>query len=117
MRIVAATNRVLRKEVAAGRFRADLYFRLNAIPVKILPLRERREDILPLGRHFLAYHMALAGRPITLAPEAECSLVNYFWPGNLRELENVIERSVVMSGTEVLTPDAFALEGNMGRSG
>jgi DNA-binding NtrC family response regulator len=113
VRIVAATNRVLRNEVAAGRFRADLYFRLNVIPVKIAPLRERREDILPLARHFLAYYTALAGRPITLSPEAERSLVNYLWPGNVRELENVIERSVVMSGAEVLTPDAFALEGNI----
>ena len=66
VRIVAATNRVLRNEVAAGRFRADLYFRLNVIPVKIAPLRERREDILPLARHFLAYYTAQAGRPITL---------------------------------------------------
>ena len=113
VRIVAATNRVLRNEVAAGRFRADLYFRLNVIPVKIAPLRERREDILPLARHFLAYYTALAGRPVTLSPEAERSLVNYSWPGNVRELENVIERSVVISGAEVLTPDAFALEGNI----
>ena len=112
VRIVAATNRVLRNEVAAGRFRADLYFRLNVIPIKIAPLRERRDDILPLARHFLAYYAALAGRPITLSPEAERSLVNYLWPGNVRELENVIERSVVMSGAEVLTLDAFALEGN-----
>jgi DNA-binding NtrC family response regulator len=113
VRIVAATNRVLRTEVAAGRFRADLYFRLNVIPVKIAPLRERREDVLPLARHFLAYYTAQAGRPITLSAEAERSLVNYFWPGNVRELENVIERSVVMSGAEVLTPEAFALEGNI----
>jgi two-component system response regulator HydG len=112
VRIVAATNRVLRNEVAAGRFRADLYFRLNVIPIKIAPLRERRDDILPLARHFLAYYAALAGRPITLSLEAERSLVNYLWPGNVRELENVIERSVVMSGAEVLTLDAFALEGN-----
>ena len=113
VRIVAATNRVLRNEVAAGRFRADLYFRLNVIPVKITPLRERREDVLPLARHFLAYYTAQAGRPITLSPEAERALLGYFWPGNVRELENVIERSVVMSGAEILTPDAFALEGNI----
>ena len=113
VRIVAATNRVLRNEVAADRFRADLYFRLNVIPVKIAPLRERREDILPLARHFLAYCSAPAGRPIIFSPEAERSLVNYQWPGNVRELENVIERSVVMSGAEVLTPEAFALEGSI----
>ncbi|HZO81681.1 MAG TPA: sigma-54 dependent transcriptional regulator [Candidatus Binataceae bacterium] len=113
VRIVAATNRVLRNEVAAGRFRADLYFRLNVIPVKIAPLRERREDILPLARHFLAFYTAQAGRPITLSPEAERTLLTYSWPGNVRELENVIERAVVMSGAEVLTPDAFALDGSI----
>jgi two-component system, NtrC family, response regulator HydG len=113
VRIVAATNRVLRNEVAARRFRADLYFRLNVIPVKIVLLRERREDILPLARHFLAYFMAQAGRLITLSTEAESSLVNYSWPGNVRELENVIERSVVMSEADVLTPDAFALDGDI----
>ena len=85
VRIVAATNRVLRNEVAAGRFRADLYFRLNVIPVKIAPLRERRDDILPLACHFLAYYTAQAGRSTTLSPEAERSLVNYSWPGNVRE--------------------------------
>ena len=113
VRIVAATNRVLRNEVAGGRFRADLYFRLNVIPVKIAPLRDRREDIIPLARHFLAFYTAQAGRPITLSPEAERALLSYQWPGNVRELENVIERSVVMSGAEVLTPEAFALEGNI----
>jgi DNA-binding NtrC family response regulator len=113
VRIVAATKRVLRNEVAARRFRTDLYFRLNVIPVKIVLLRERREDILPLARHFLAYFTAQAGRLITLSPEAESSLVNYSWPGNVRELENVMERSVVMSGAEVLTPDAFILEGDI----
>jgi DNA-binding NtrC family response regulator len=113
VRIVAATNRVLRNEVAGGRFRADLYFRLNVIPVKIAPLRERREDILPLARHFLAFYTAQAGRPITLSAEAERTLLNYSWPGNVRELENVIERAVVMSGAEVLTPDAFALDGSI----
>ena len=110
VRIVAATNRVLRTEVAAGRYRGDLYFRLNVIPVRITPLRERPEDILPLARHFLAFYSAEAGRPLRLSPEAERVLLAYPWQGNVRELENVIERAVVMSGAEVLTPDAFALE-------
>ena len=110
VRIVAATNRVLRKEVAEHRFRADLYFRLNVIPVRIPPLRERPEDILPLARHFLAYYSAEAGRPITLSAEAQKTLLAYSWPGNVRELENVIERAIVMSGAELLTPDAFALD-------
>ncbi len=110
VRIVAATNRVLRTEVAGGRFRGDLYFRLNVIPVRIPPLRERPEDILPLARHFLAFHSAEAGRPLRLSVDAERVLLAYPWHGNVRELENVIERAVVMSGAEVLTPDAFALE-------
>jgi transcriptional regulator with GAF, ATPase, and Fis domain len=110
VRIVAATNRGLRREVETGHFRADLYFRLNVIPINIAPLRDRTEDILALARYFLIAHSADAGRPITLSPEAERTLLSYQWPGNVRELENVIERAVVMSGAEVLTPDAFALE-------
>jgi DNA-binding NtrC family response regulator len=110
VRIVAATNRVLRAEVASGRFRGDLYFRLNVIPVRIPPLRERPEDILPLARHFLAYYSAEAGRPLRLTSEAERVLLAYPWHGNVRELENAIERAVVMSGAELLSPEAFALE-------
>jgi DNA-binding NtrC family response regulator len=110
VRIVAATNRVLRTEVMRGRFRADLYFRLNVIPVRIAPLRDRPDDVIPLANHFLGYHSAEAGHPITLSHEAERTLVNYPWPGNVRELENVIERGVVLSGDKVLTPDAFALD-------
>src|SRR5271155_4966571 len=110
VRIVAATNRKLRREVAAGKFRADLYFRLSVIPLKIAPLRERREDILPLAQHFLAFHSTEAGRPLMLSPQAEEALLNYSWPGNVRELENVIERAVVMSGQETLMPEAFAFD-------
>jgi DNA-binding NtrC family response regulator len=110
VRIIAATNRKLRSEVAAGRFRADLYFRLSVIPLRIAPLRERREDILPLAHHFLAFHSVEAGRPLMLSPEAEEALLAYSWPGNVRELENVIERAVVMSGQETLMPDAFAFD-------
>jgi DNA-binding NtrC family response regulator len=110
VRIVTATNRVLRTEVMQGRFRADLYFRLNVIPVRIAPLRARPDDVIPLANHFLAFHSAEAGHSITLAPEAERTLVNYPWPGNVRELENVIERGVVLSGDKVLTPEAFALD-------
>ncbi len=110
VRIVTATNRKLRREVAAGRFRADLYFRLSVIPLRIAPLRERREDILPLAHHFLAFHSTDAGRPLILSPQAEEALLGYSWPGNVRELENVIERAVVMSGQETLMPEAFALD-------
>ena len=110
VRIVAATNRVLRREVETGGFRADLYFRLNVIPLIIAPLRDRPEDILALATHFLIRHSADAGRPITLSLASEQALTAYPWPGNVRELENVIERAVVMSGAEVLEPDAFALD-------
>jgi DNA-binding NtrC family response regulator len=110
MRIVAATNRQLPKEVASNRFRRDLYFHLNVIPIHIPPLRERPEDILPLARHFLDLCSTEAGRPISLTPESERTLCSYNWPGNVRELENVIERAVVMSGAEQLSPEAFALD-------
>jgi DNA-binding NtrC family response regulator len=110
VRIVTATNRKLRNEVAAGRFRADLYFRLSVIPLRIAPLRERREDILPMAHHFLAFHSTDAGRPLMLSPEAEEALLAHRWPGNVRELENVIERAVVMSGQETLMPEAFAFD-------
>jgi transcriptional regulator with GAF, ATPase, and Fis domain len=110
VRIIAATNRKLRSEVAADRFRADLYFRLSVIPLRIAPLRERREDILPLAHHFLAFHSTDAGRPLMLSQQAEEALQGYAWPGNVRELENVIERAVVMSGQETLMPDTFAFD-------
>jgi DNA-binding NtrC family response regulator len=71
VRVVAATNRVLRDEIAAGRFREDLYFRLNVIPIQLAPLRERREDVFPIARHFLARHAAEAGRQLTFGAEAE----------------------------------------------
>jgi DNA-binding NtrC family response regulator len=110
VRIVAATNRKLKSEIASGRFRADLYFRLSVIPLRIAPLRDRREDILPLAHHFLSFHATDAGRPLMLSAEAEEALLNHQWPGNVRELENVIERAVVMSGQETLTPEAFAFD-------
>ena len=87
-----------------------MYFRLSVIPLRIAPLRERREDILPLAHHFLAFHSTDAGRPLMLSPEAEEALLSYSWPGNVRELENVIERAVVMSGQETLMPEAFAFD-------
>jgi DNA-binding NtrC family response regulator len=114
VRLVTATNRVLRDEVAAGRFREDLYFRLNVIPIQLAPLRERREDVLPLARHFLARHAADAGRQLQFGPEAVEVLRLHGWPGNVRELENAIERAVVLARDAVITPEDLLLEAGSG---
>jgi len=110
VRLVTATNRVLRDEVAAGRFREDLYFRLNVIPIHLVPLRERRDDVIPLARHFLARHAAEAGRRLVLATEAEDVLRAHPWAGNVRELENAIERAVVLARGSTITPEDLLLE-------
>jgi DNA-binding NtrC family response regulator len=109
VRVVAATNHTLAREVAAGHFRADLYFALNVIAIQGVPLRERRADILPLARHFLAFRSAESGRSLSLAPDAEAALLSYSWPGNVRELENVIERAVVMTYAERISQEALGL--------
>jgi DNA-binding NtrC family response regulator len=114
VRVVAATNRVLREEIAAGRFREDLFFRLNVIPMQLSPLRERREDVLPIAQHFLARHAAEAGRRLGFAPEAEAALIAHPWPGNVRELENAIERAVVLARGTAITPEDLLLEATPG---
>ncbi len=97
VRIVAATNCDLMKEVEEGRFRRDLYYRLGVIKLKLPPLRERREDIRLLAEHFLARHVGRGDvRPITLHEDAFRALASYDWPGNVRELENEIERAVAL---------------------
>ena len=110
VRVVAATNRVLREEVAAGRFREDLFFRLNVIPIHLAPLRERREDILPLARHFLDRHASEAGRQLAFTPDAEQVLAAHPWQGNVRELENAVERAVVLARSDHITPEDLLLE-------
>jgi DNA-binding NtrC family response regulator len=110
VRLVTATNRVLRDEIAAGRFREDLYFRLNVIPVHLTALRERRDDIVPLARHFLARHAAEVGRRLALSSDAEEVLRRHAWPGNVRELENAIERAVVLARGETIAPEDLLLE-------
>lgn len=97
-RLVAATNRDLEAEVRAGRFRSDLFYRLNVFPIYVPPLRERREDIPLLAGHFLRIHAKKTGRTFQAIPEEEMrKLMEYEWPGNVRELENVIERGVILS--------------------
>jgi formate hydrogenlyase transcriptional activator len=98
VRVVAATNRDLAQMVADGRFRSDLYYRLNVFPVVLPPLRERKDDILKLARHFTQGFAQRMGRRIESIPMAVMeSLVRYPWPGNIRELQNVIERAVILS--------------------
>jgi len=98
VRIVAATNRDLRQEVAAGRFRRDLYYRLSVFPMELPPLRDRKDDIPELARHFTALSCARLGRPRVLLTDGEVELLmRYDWPGNIRELQNVIERAVILA--------------------
>jgi NtrC-family two-component system response regulator AlgB len=108
VRIVAATNRDIEGAVRSGHFRDDLLFRLNVIEVTVPPLRERRDEILPLARHFLAFFARVARKLAPeLSAEAEQVLLAYPWPGNLRELRNAIERAVILSASQVLAPQAF----------
>jgi len=103
IRIIAATNRNLEREVADGRFRLDLYYRLNVFPVELPPLRDRVEDIGKLTRHFIARFRQRTGREIRdIHPDALARLEAYQWPGNVRELEHLIERSLVLCKSEVL---------------
>jgi two-component system response regulator HydG len=99
-RIIAATNQNLDAEVAAKRFREDLYFRLDVIRLNVPPLRERGEDILLLARHFLAIFARGSGRHAKLSAEAAERLMAYDWPGNVRELENCIERAVALARSD-----------------
>jgi DNA-binding NtrC family response regulator len=101
VRIVAATNRDLEQQVREGRFREDLFYRLNVIPIALPPLRERRTDVPLLVEHFLAKH-GEPGRGRKMTPEALEALVAYGWPGNVRELESVIERTVLLADGEVI---------------
>ena len=113
VRIIAATNKDFEKEIAEGRFREDLYYRLSVIPIQVPALRERREDIPLLARHFLETFRRTMEKPIeAVSPEAMTRLESYDWPGNVRELENTMERAVALeSGREIslrVLPDRIA---------
>jgi len=107
VRIIALTNRDLAKEVQEGRFRSDLYYRLSVFPILVPPLRQRKEDILPLARHFLAQFSRTAGKSFhDLAPEFAARLQAYSWPGNVRELRNVMERVAILESGGLARGDA-----------
>jgi two-component system response regulator HydG/two-component system response regulator AtoC len=104
VRIIAATNRDLEAEVKNGTFREDLFYRLNVVTISIPPLRERKEDIPILARHFLEKFSSINNKVImSIDPEAMSALMDYDWPGNVRELENIIERAVVLCTTDTIT--------------
>jgi Nif-specific regulatory protein len=103
IRLIAATNRNLEEEVRAGRFRQDLYYRLNVVTLKTPPLRQRQSDIPILAMHFASKFGAQCGRRISgISPEAEAYMLHYDWPGNIRELENALERAVVLGSSDVI---------------
>ena len=105
VRVIAATNRDLEKDVAEGRFREDLYFRLNVVTIIVPPLRERIEDVPVLVEHFLRLHAPSGGKPKKMSPRAMRIVMGYGWPGNVRELENAVQRAVVLSRGETIFPE------------
>jgi two-component system response regulator PilR (NtrC family) len=108
IRVIAATNQDLTKGVAEGRFREDLYYRINVIPIALPPLRERREDIPLLAEHFLAKYTEQMGKPIAGLSHAAMELLQqHDWRGNIRELENVIERAVALEATPSILPESL----------
>ena len=105
IRVLATSNRDMAEEVREGAFREDLYYRLNVFPLRVPSLRERPGDILPLARHFLALHGGRLARPARLAEAAEAILAAHPWPGNVRQLENIIQRALIMAPSEVIGPE------------
>lgn len=110
VRVLATTNRILREEVASGRFREDLYYRLSVFPMQIPALRERVADIVPIAHQFLDKYNASSGDELMLTPEAQQNLVSYGWPGNVRELDNVIQRAMILKLGNVITADNIHFE-------
>jgi DNA-binding NtrC family response regulator len=115
VRILSATNADLEAEVEAGRFREDLLFRLNTIEIRLPPLRDRREDLLPLAEHFLRRYAARYRKPIAgLEPEAVAAMESHAWPGNVRELDHTLERGVLMASGTMLRAADLGLRGPAG---
>jgi two-component system response regulator FlrC len=110
VRIIATTNRELADYVAEGKFREDLYYRLTVFPLQWLPLRERRDDILPLSRRLIAHHANKLKRPMpSMSNDAEQKLLTHSWPGNVRELDNTLQRALILQSGAQLTANDFIL--------
>ena len=105
VRFIAATNKNLREEIRKGRFREDLYYRLNVVPINVPPLRERPDDILPLIQRNLVRCNKELGEAKTISADALSVLMKYPWPGNIRELQNIVERLVITTSESVITED------------
>jgi len=116
VRVIAATNRDIKKAVADGSFREDLYYRLDVIQVKLPPLRERKEDILGLVEHFLERLGAELQRNLRVSPDAMAALLAHDWPGNVRELRNVLERGAVVAQGDVIRHEDLGLAESASRS-
>ncbi len=108
LRFISATNSNLKELVESGRFREDLFYRINVITINLPPLRDRREDIPPLLEHYLEHYSLEVGKKVDkISPEAHALLVSYAWPGNVRELQNVIERAVLISEGDTILPESL----------
>lgn len=111
VRVLATTNRLLKDEVAAGNFREDLFYRLNVFPLKLLPLRERTADIMPLSKHIIHRHCQLLNRTAPMFSDcAENSMIQHPWPGNVRELDNVLQRALILQAGQTITAKDLAFE-------
>ena len=110
VRVLATTNRRLREEVAAGRFREDLYYRLNVFPLAIAPLRQRRDDVLPLAMQLLSGRVRPGERIPALSADAAHLLLTYAWPGNVRELDNLLQRALILVNGPVIRPEHIQFE-------
>jgi len=116
VRVLATTNRTLRDEVKDGRFREDLFYRLNVFPLQLAPLRERQDDILPLSNRLLARHSRQGNRVAPMLDEAaQQRLLAHFWPGNVRELDNVLQRALILQSGQTITADDIAFEALTGQ--
>jgi len=113
VRVIAATNKVIDDEIKKGNFRNDLFYRLNVFPITVIPLRERKADIVPLVEHYVKFYSEKLNKKINAIPKAALKrLTEYSWPGNVRELENIIERTIITSRNNILNLESLPKSGN-----